>query len=92
MLAVASALALQLVEKPGHAALASSSGIAMQRAGTGDFVEQAACLAIFGLRNGGIAIVDGLEEGLGLFLDASLAPEVERVTLRVLTDTLLGGQ
>lgn len=59
-----------------EAALATGGCVAMQRAGAGNFVEQAACLAELRLRCLNIMVMHRLEKTLGLLPDAVLAPAV----------------
>jgi hypothetical protein len=81
---------LELAEAAGEPALAASRGVAVDRAGAGDAIEDRLDLAELGLGRRDVLRLEGGEEVLDLGLDATLPPVVESATLLVLTDPLLG--
>ena len=82
-------LLLQARELRSHTALATRSGVLVHGACRCDLVERTSGLAHFLLRCDWIARDDGLEEFASVVLHTTLAPQVARVALGGLFDTLL---
>ena len=64
---------LQIVETTSQAALATRSGVLVDRAGAGHLVQDRTDLAELGLCATGVLLLDGIKERLHLRLDAALA-------------------